>query len=251
MNTLFLLEIVIAAISLLMVVLFVLWLQRINQKNQRLQKKVAQTDRLLGQIREQEDMFQRYRHDLRKHIRLVDDLLKKSSRYASYEEYQTLAGYIREMEDDAAEQQKNQFCDHTILNAICQKTSNTCQAKGISFTADISCSDLSWVRTLDLASIFLNLLENAIEAQNRLSPNQDKSVSLSLEETNAGLRATVGNTVNHQDELFFQSNKVDSSRGVGLKIVKDTLSSYKGTIDYETNKQGHYLLVHITLSNKE
>lgn len=234
-----------------MVVLFVLWLQRINQQNQRLLKKVAQTDRLLGQIREQEDMFQRYRHDLRKHIRLVDDLLKKSSRYASYEEYQTLAGYIREMEDDAARQQQNQFCDHTILNAICQKTSNTCQEKGIAFTADISCSDLSWVRNLDLASIFLNLLENAIEAQNRLSPEQEKNVSISLEETNDGLTATVGNTVNHQDELFFQSDKADSSRGVGLKIVRDTVSSYNGSIDYETDVQNHYLKVHTTLLNEE
>lgn len=234
-----------------MVVLFVLWLQRINQKNQRLQEKVAQTDRLLGRIREQEDMFHRYRHDLRKHIRLVDDLLKKSSRYASYEEYQTLAGYIREMEDDAAEQHENQFCDHTILNAICQKTSNTCQEKGIAFTADISCRDLSWVRNLDLASIFLNLLENAIEAQNRLSPEQEKNVSFSLVGTNDGLTATVGNTVNHQDELFFQSNKADSSRGVGLKIVRDTVSAYNGNIDYETDVQNHYLKVHITLLNEE
>ena len=88
METLFLLEIAIAAASILLVTSFVMWLQRINRKNEKLKKKMAQTDLLLGQIREKEDMIQRYRHDLRKHIRLVEELLKKSSQYEAYEEYQ-------------------------------------------------------------------------------------------------------------------------------------------------------------------
>ena len=94
-------------------------LRRLKDKNLRLQEEIAQAEHFFERVKEQADSIRRYRHDLKKHIRIVEEFLKEEKRYESLDEYQELSSQLSRMQKDIDRNRSDRYCSGEVLNAIC------------------------------------------------------------------------------------------------------------------------------------
>src|SRR5699024_2427622 len=83
-----------------------------------------------------------------------------------------------------------------VLDIILNEKSLRCRGKGISITCMGSGKDLGFLDTMDVYSLFGNLLENAITATEQLAEPQKRIISLVMEQK--------GNLVSIDVMNFFQ-----------------------------------------------
>ena len=82
-------EVYVIAIILLITFIMLVYLRRlwnIQRENIRLEEKIKKTRQFYSEVEIQVERIRRYRHDLRKHIRILEEFLKNGEEYAEYEE---------------------------------------------------------------------------------------------------------------------------------------------------------------------
>ena len=122
------------------------------------------SESLLKSYREAEEYavsMEKIRHDMRKHLNVVDSLLR-DGRTASAGRY--LQSIIERVDSSTV----RSICPNHIVNAIIHH--NIEQAKGheIEFTYNIRLPEYFGIDDVDLCSVFANCLDNAIEACTRI-----------------------------------------------------------------------------------
>ena len=249
-------------------ILYLRRLRNIQQENLKLEENLNYARQFFYEVEGQVNRIRRYRHDLKKHILIVEEFLKEENNYADYEEYQELTRLMSGMQDDMDKIQRKRYCDHEVLNAICEIKQKECDEAGIPFQVKISCPDLSWIDNFHLTGIIMNLLDNALEAEQRLEEGAGRRICLELEgigpgsaegdkelpadaKTGPGVKICVGNTVSFDETIDFQTRKKDRIRhGVGLSIAREYSAIYHGELKYHFDKEGHFLTICTVLLKK-
>ena len=83
------LEAYVIALILLVTFISLIYLRRLRNMeldNIRLEEKIKKTRQFYSEVEGQVDRIRKYRHDLRKHIRILEEFLKKGEEYAEYDE---------------------------------------------------------------------------------------------------------------------------------------------------------------------
>ena len=234
-------------------VIYVIRMRKLEKENIRMQENVNQTQLYFDEVTGHADNVRRYRHDLRKHIRIVEEFLSESESYKDYEEYRELENFMSAMQNDVESTRKYRFCGHALLNAICEIKMRECEEAGVSFETDISYSDLAFLDSFHLTGILMNLLDNALEAQQEISGGEPRRITLRLvqaEQIPDGLsaktsvRISVGNTVAAGKKPDFQSRKADKmNHGFGLGIAKEYSAVYGGQLSFHLDEEKHFLTI--------
>ena len=244
------------------VIFYMRSLSRIERENLRMQAELGRARQFFDEINDQVERISRYRHDLKKHIRIVEEFLNEGNNYEGYEEYQDLLRLMSGMQEDVENTNKKRFCDHEVLNAICEIKLRECEESGVTFEAEIGSIDLSFVDDFHLTGIIMNLLDNALEACQRLTEEEgqivlkilpaDDSDSHRGENTDGrGIMISVGNTVHAGEIIDFKTKKKDkSSHGLGLNIAREYAAIYHGTLSSHIDEENHFLLISAVLSNR-
>lgn len=248
------LGIIVVLIITAALVIYVRNLRNIEKENLRLQKNLNLANQFFDEVNEQVEDIRRYRHDLRKHIRIVEEFLKEGKDYADYEEYKELVRLMSGMQQGEAEARKKRFCDHEVLNAICEIKKKECDDEGISFEVDIDSCDLSFVDDFHLTGIVMNLLDNAQEAQQRIGTEESKLMTLTIKqvkeekEDHKPIIISVGNTISKAEKLDFKTKKEDKKHhGMGLDIAREYAQFYGGELTYQYDEKRHFLLINVNL----
>ena len=251
-------EILIILLVSFILVLYVRNLRNMEKENLRLQKNLNQVNQFFDEVNGRVDDIRRYRHDLNKHIRIVEEFLKEGQNYADYEEYQELVHLISGMQKNVEETRKRRFCDHEVLNAICEIKKKECDQKGVPFDVEIDYQDISWVEDYHLTGIIMNLLDNALEAQQKLDPDETKLMTLTINQpqeirdNKESLVISVGNTIPKGEKLDFKTRKQDKKHhGMGLDIARGYSEIYSGELINKYDEIRHYLVISITLYHEE
>ncbi len=128
------------------------------------------------------------------------------------------------------------YSDNILLDAILQDAANLCTEKGINFWAQVHLNNNNTMSELDMVRIFTNIINNAIEACEKMS-GQIRFIELISRGT---LEWTVVEIVNsYEGELFFNNSEPATTKknqdfhGLGLKIVKNTIESVGGLLFLE------------------
>ena len=255
---------IIVFITICAVVIFYMRsLSRIERENLRMQAELGRARQFFDEINDQVEGISRYRHDLKKHIRIVEEFLNEGNNYEEYEEYQDLLRLMSGMQEDVDNTNKKRFCDHEVLNAICEIKLRECEESGVTFEAEIGSPDLSFMDDFHLTGIIMNLLDNALEACQRLTEEEKGQIILKVlpaegSDSNCGEDAdgrsiviSVGNTV-HAGEIFdFKTKKKDKSRhGLGLNIAREYAAIYHGTLSSHIDEENHFLLISTVLHKR-
>ncbi|WOO38151.1 GHKL domain-containing protein [Anaerocolumna sp. AGMB13020] len=207
-----------------------------NELNLYVQQQVIQS-RYYENLEQKYDNTRKLVHDIRNHILAMEHL---------YMEQQNLIGcqYTKDVHEILNQLGQKYYTSCKILNIILNDKVQIMQAHGIEADIKISEVDLSFIREVDITTLFANILDNAIEAA---ADSQDKRIILRVVMVHDFISINLKNSMLTEPVKAgtgFQSTKI-SHEGLGLKNVERVITNYKGDVQYEWREQ--YFITRIML----
>ncbi len=136
--------------------------------------------------------------------------------------------YIQQMDSQLHAKKPYYYCNQALLNAIFHEKQNIAEEKGIAVEYGISTPARISIPLSDLASIFFNLLDNAIEACES-SESVAPFVRLKTSYKGSSLSIHMINSKNVNLKFTKKTTKKDTvSHGLGLSIIEDILKAHNG-----------------------
>lgn len=166
-------------------------------------------------------------HDLHNHIGTLRQFL-------SHEKYQEAIQYLDELQEPIREMTDTVWTgDETVDYLINNKTAIAAE-KQIRFEAQVEFPRHTNIRSADLCAILGNLLDNAIEAAEKISMPEQRIVFLTIRRINQMLVIKVENSyaeVAKRENGQLQTTKTETGlHGWGLKSAQTAAEKYDGTI---------------------
>ena len=138
------------------------------------------------------------------------------------------------------------------LDVLLTEKSNKCQVKGISLTCSGDGSVLSFMRTMDIYSLFGNAVDNAIEAVDSLE-EEKKYIDIAIEKRGDLVFLSFSNYFNGTlaplAEGLPQTTKTDEIgyHGFGMKSMKQIAGRYDGDLSVTTRGEIFYLNIYLQI----
>lgn len=176
----------------------------------------------------------RIRHDIRHHFLAMEGLLKDN-------DIEGLKAYIHQSIAPFPVQSAKVFCDSPAVNSLLCYYMEQAEKEQADISANVSLQDVIPIPDAELCIIIGNLLENAVEACQRMkSQERFLDVKLSMPSSSI-LMVQVCNsyegTVQQMADGSFLSSKRKAQKGIGLSSVLSITEKYNGIARIEHQKQ--------------
>lgn len=125
------------------------------------------------------------------------------------------------------------YTDNIILNASLMSYAERFHVMHIDYDFEIMCSMENTLNDLDIVKLFSNLLDNAMEAVEG-NPEKYRTISLKVEKASNLYRIELNNNLPRK---YIALNK--KVQGEGIRIVRDLLSRYNGSMKFTEDKTMH------------
>ena len=189
-------------------------------KQMEMQKKFGEKT-ILG-----DEELRRFRHDYRNHMIVVNAYLESGKTAEAREYLNTINSGINGVINKI---KTGNFVSDAILNSKAV-TAAKIDAK-IEFSGRVPSEGIS---SEDLCTVLSNLIDNAIEACEKVSGT--KKIEIESGEANGFMILSVSNpTVNGANPKFRTTKKDKLNHGIGLKNVERAIKKYNGTLDLSKN----------------
>lgn len=171
----------------------------------------------------------RIKHDINNHNNIISVLLQNG-------EYDDLKNYMDKYNKNIINLDKEVLvCKNKIIDAICLSKRAICKEKGINIKFDIKVPEFINIDDLDLCIIYGNILDNAIEACNRIvDQNKEKFIDVKSNIVKGYLTIKI---VNSKDGVSIKRNgkfitlkKDKKNHGIGLYSVQKSVDKYSGQV---------------------
>ncbi len=180
--------------------------------------------------------------------RLAHDLKHQIAALRAEVDPEHVAAGFEQLEASVAEYSAQQHSGNPVLDVILTTKTRTCAEHGITFTAVADGKLLSGMSSMDIASLFGNALDNAIEATRKLPDPQQRLIRLALYEQG---RFTMIRVENYYDSTLrkdtagnLRTTKRDASRhGFGVKSIRHIATQYGGEVTIRTEDHWFTLTV--------
>lgn len=221
-------SIIVIIISFSTILLVFYYLGVLYQKNTELQrmKELENYDqKQYDLLLHTNDTIHVLKHDLHHHISILQILSKEKK-------YDELDNYLTSLSDEFHKNIWHFKTGNDYINALLSSKASIMSEKNIVFTDNIYLTDQQPLKDFDFVSIIGNLLDNAIEACNILSPDTEKYIKLDIKPLQNNLYICVQNSssgiygFNKYDKLI--SLKQKKYHGIGLQHVEHLVQKYSG-----------------------
>ena len=193
-------------------------------QNMRVENELIRNQMSLYQSMEQNyRQQQKYLHDYKNQLGCIQGLLEKGNMGEALDYIEELTGGIRKSTDYVD-------TNHVIVNVILNQKYQYAQENGIAMI--ISVNDLSCLtmKKEDLVILLSNLLDNAIEACQKIAADKIIQFKMVTEEEN--LILSVKNPIERLPEMegerILSSKKNRRNHGIGLTNVEDVVKRNQG-----------------------
>lgn len=127
-------------------------------------------------------------------------------------------------------------CGNATLNAIICAVNFKAERAGVNTEYKISVPNKLGIEDLDLCSLIINLIDNAVEYIERNTDIADKTVRVRIELVNGTLLVTVENEIKAEHEQtavgLKTSKAVKEAHGYGSRVVRKIAERYDGYVKY-------------------
>ena len=227
------------------VVLFISYQQSIEKENLifALQNQVEKQDMDMNYyniLEKQNEELRIYAHDTKNHLNAIHNLNSNPE----------IDEYLTKMISTLKNYSSVCHSGNHMLDVIINKYVTECDMKGLIFNFDVYVTNLDYVKSDDLVTIFSNSLDNAIEAA---ETSVNKTISIATDHINTYDVITIVNSCDSPpktkgDELVTTKRNKDI-HGLGIKSIKKTLNQYGGDYQWEYNeRKGEFTLMISLLS---
>lgn len=171
------------------------------------------------------------KHDLEKHLLAVKAMAEKDSCI-------DICSYVEKIVDVGLNSvQKIVFTSNDIFNAIINTKLALCYEKGIIPSVNISDEAVMHIESSDIAILFGNIFDNAIEAAEKAN---NKIIILDVRLQGEYVSICMENSFNSEfSSMDLKTTKQNpSTHGIGIKNVKKVVESHDGMIEFFKNESG-------------
>lgn len=184
------------------------------------------------------------RHDYKYHLNVTRKMIQAG-------DMEGADNYLTGMEQTLSGYELKSFCTNHVINALVADYAERCEKLKIQFDVSLCMPEALSIPDYDLCIILGNLLENAVEACEKLS--QGGSIRLETQSTRNQLLFRVKNsfdgTIFHKDGMPFSKKP---NGGFGLRSVREVIDGHGGDLllEWDSNSFTAYVAVKL-LEDKE
>ncbi len=208
-------------------------IQRLNAENEILSAENRIQADYYTKIRESVDSTAKIRHDINNIINVIQILLKTKDG----DDLQKASELLNDLKQTAEASVIPSVCNNRLVNLILYDKLRTANALGIRIMDNIILGDDCGIDDFDICRIFVNLIDNGINALSKCQ-SDDTELYISCRESDGVLYIKTVNAYN-------SAVKKESRRGhgYGLKIISDICEKYEGSITTENNGNKFTVLI--------
>lgn len=163
-------------------------------------------------------------HDFKNHLIVLEMLIEEGQQERTRE-------YVRSLMSLTSKGQNTIITDHPVIDALLNEKLNEASSKNISVKYEVCQLKNSFVEDTDWCILLANLLDNAIEACDKLT--EDRYLQIKITEMPCGILI---NVINSYLEVKKKQGKMVTTKtnslehGLGLRSVSHTVRKYRGEL---------------------
>lgn len=191
------------------------------------------------------ESYRMFRHDYEKLMTSVKTLLRNRK----YEKAIRILDDIHDtMQRDVLVHKT--YSDNILLDSILQDAANACEQKDIRFSVHVHLPESVSMTELDIVHVFSNIVDNAIEACDKVF-NQERFVEIISRETQGWSIVEVTNSFN--GKLLIENGEPETTKdnkdyhGFGLRIAKKTIEALGGLLFIEPDQEKRIFKIRICI----
>lgn len=182
-------------------------------------------------------------HDMNNHMICIQNI---------YDKHELSKKYIEDINNQIKDCKSTFDTKNIILDVILNEKKSTCNQSDINFLVDINFAKCGFIEITDICSIFSNMIDNAIEACNKINDSSiSKEIKLRGSFVNKFFVIKCKNTkVNHinliKNKLI--TDKEDSFlHGIGINSIKSSVEKYNGNVEISSDKNSFTMIIYIPI----
>lgn len=182
-------------------------------------------------------------HDMNNHIICIQNIYGKDN---------NVDKYIEDISNQLKDCNSIFSTNSVILDVILNEKKSVCDKNNIEFIADINFSECNFIDMPDICSIFSNMLDNAIEACNKISEtNMSKIIKIRGTVINTFFVIKCQNT--KTNDINFKTNKILTDKkdsflhGIGINSIKNSVEKYNGNVEIDSYENKFIMTIYIPL----
>lgn len=172
----------------------------------------------------------RLNHDIRHHFGALGYLLEQNDIPRAREYLKKLAGHY-------PPDSQMVYANNQLLSYITGYAVKQAQAKSIRFSHTIELPENIGMSDSDLYSLFINIIDNALEAALLVKDAADRHIGLACNMKNGFMHVSCKNSrandVVFEDGRYVTIKSGDGKHGLGLGIIERIVEQYHGVMDIE------------------
>lgn len=173
-------------------------------------------------------------HDMNNHMSVIKYFLENK-------DYKNMDDYIQSLSERIVTNKDNNICRNKVINAICLDKCERCKKAGINIRFDTVINSKINIDDLDLCIVLGNLIDNAIEACEKINDKEVQKViqvsaRIYLNQIYIKVINSKNNKVEKRNNKFLTSKKDKKNHGIGLENVKEAVHKNHGDIEIKDSK---------------
>lgn len=179
-------------------------------------------------LEKNQQTIRKMNHDIKNHIQALKILSENN-------DTEGFKKYVSEM-TSSYDVKKIEYCENNIVNAAVSSKEAMAREKGIIFEASINLPEKIDIDSMDIVSVFTNLLDNAIEECERIAEGE-KKITLNCVCKKGTIAICCENScLNEEKAKKLTTQKKDKFlHGLGTNIVRNIAEKYNGS--YSANAE--------------
>ncbi|MEG1131562.1 MAG: ATP-binding protein [Romboutsia sp.] len=206
---------------------------RVYVENKIMKEKMDMEYKYYSKMKDNQERVRQLYHDMKNHMVCINNLNNDN---------QNLNEYIKEINSEIEKCENSFNTGNIILDIILNEKKDICINKNIKFTPYIEFKKCEFIKVNDVCTIFSNLIDNAIEACEKLECNKSYIILKSSYINENFFVMKIENSKINDIEIKSGNLLTDKedrlTHGIGLENVKRAVYKYNGEIDinYEDDK---------------
>lgn len=208
--------------------------QMVNAK----EKMLVQQQKYYKSLIEKDENTKKFRHDINNHIYCLSYLCK-------VKKYDELENYLIDMEQKCQDLRLKVYTGNEIVNIITNDLLERYEEDHIQFLWTGMLPDHIKISSMDLCTIFANVLINAIEAVIEIEDYNKRIINIQIKQLDNNIVIYINNKVSEKvniiDNKLVTTKKDKSQHGYGSLNVEECVEKYNGSINYSCDDDYFYI----------
>ncbi len=152
--------------------------------------------------------------------------------------------YTETILEECSKKRWKKMCNHPLLDAVLHSKAEICEKNDILLEVNSFVPENIPFSDAEIISIYHNLLNNAIEACQRMDAGEKRWITFKTGSKNGVFIINAENSRKRNEHIAGNTWKKDKAfHGLGKKIVRDIAEKYHGSCLYDKNKDSYSVIV--------